>query len=78
MSNKKDATSQNASIGRKYSRTYEDDTTIETWLYNLDITRNGPIEVTIKYKNGVDKKWIKNQNEVKRVKKEWKKINKGK
>jgi len=67
---------QNATVGRKYTRTYEDDTTIETWLYNLDITRSGPIEVNIKYKDGADKRWVKDQNETKRIKKEWKKINK--
>ena len=78
MANKKDTTPQNAVVGRKYIRTYEDETTIETWLYNLDVTRSGPIEVNIKYKNGEDKKWTKNQNEMKRVKKEWKKINNGK
>ena len=78
MANKKDTTPQNAVVGRKYIRAYEDETTIETWLYNLDVTRSGPIEVNIKYKNGEDKKWVKNQNEMKRVKKEWRKINKNK
>ena len=78
MANKKDTTPQNAVVGRKYICTYEDETTIETWLYNLDVTRSGPIEVNIKYKNGEDKKWVKNQNEMKRVRKEWRKINKNK
>ena len=58
---------------RKFTRTYEDEDTIETWTFNLD-KFHGPISVDIKYKNGVDKKWVKNQNEQKRAKKEMKRI----
>ena len=59
---------------RKFVRVYEDENTVETWKYDLNKFINGPIEVDIKYKNGVDKKWVRNQNEQKRVKKEMKRI----
>lgn len=62
----------------KFTRVYEDETSIDTWTFDLDKFPRGPISVDIKYKNGADKKWIKNQNEAKRVKKEWKKLNKNK
>jgi hypothetical protein len=35
----------------KYTRIYEDDESITTWTYNLDIFSNGPISVEIKTKN---------------------------
>lgn len=59
---------------RKFTRTYEDETTVETWTFNLDKFDKGPVSVDIKYKNGVDKRWVKEQNEQKRVKKEMKRI----
>ncbi len=59
---------------RKFTRVYEDDSTIETWTYDLNKRTNGPISVDIKYKNGIDKKWVREQNEQKRVKKEMKQI----
>jgi hypothetical protein len=35
----------------KYTRVYEDDESITTWTYNLDVFSNGPISVEIKTKN---------------------------
>ena len=51
---------------RKYKKTYEDEDTIEVWTYDLDIHR-GPINVDIKYKNGLDKtkNWNKMQRDAK-------------
>lgn len=40
---------------RKFTRVYEDEYTIETWSFNLDKFRNGPIQVDIKYKAGAEK-----------------------
>lgn len=34
----------------KYERVYEDETSIDTWKYDLSKNPNGPIEVDIKYK----------------------------
>lgn len=60
----------------KFTRVYEDENTTETWTFDLDKFTRGPISVEIKYKNGADKKWIKNQNEAKRVAKEQKRLDK--
>jgi hypothetical protein len=60
---------------RKFTRTFEDEDILETWLYNLDKS-HGPISIDIRYKNGIDKKWTKLQKEHTRVKSEMRKINK--
>ena len=57
---------------------YEDDQTIETWIYDLTKSLSGPVEVNIRYKNGIDKKWNKIQEENKKEKstaRKMKKIN---
>jgi hypothetical protein len=62
----------------KFVRVYEDETTTETWTYDTDEFKNGPISVDTKYKNGIDKKWDKIQKEAKQIKKterQMKKIN---
>jgi hypothetical protein len=46
----------------KFIRTYEDETTIETWTFDTDKFPNGPISVDIKYKDGADKQ--KNWNKL--------------
>jgi hypothetical protein len=46
----------------KFQRVYEDELTTETWSFDTDKFRNGPISVDIKYKNGVDKP--KNWNKI--------------
>jgi hypothetical protein len=46
----------------KFQRTYEDETTTETWTFDTDKFRNGPISVDIKYKDGADKQ--KNWNKL--------------
>ena len=46
----------------KFIRTYEHETTTETWTFDTDKFRNGPISVDIKYKDGADKP--KNWNKV--------------
>lgn len=61
---------------KKFVRTYENDNSTETWNFDLEKKTNGPIEVNIKYKGGADKKWVKDQNEQKRIKRDFKKINK--
>ena len=63
---------------RKYTKTYEDEDTTETWVFDLDKFPRGPISVEIKYKNGIDKKWGKMQKEAQNVRKnerQMKKIN---
>jgi hypothetical protein len=40
---------------RKYTRVYEDEYAIETWTFDVDKFRNGPISVDIKYKAGAEK-----------------------
>ena len=52
---------------RKFTKTYEDEHTIEIWTYNLD-KHHGPISVDIKYKEGYDKGWAKRQKNVKDMK----------
>ena len=47
---------------RKYTRVYEDEYAIETWTFDIDKFRNGPIQVDIKYKAGADKQ--KNWNKI--------------
>jgi hypothetical protein len=47
---------------RKFTKTYEDEDTIETWTYDLNKFDKGPILVEIKYKNGIDKP--KNWNKI--------------
>jgi hypothetical protein len=65
---------------RKFLRIYEDDQTTETWKYDLDKFERGPIDVDIKWKNGLDKpkNWNKMQREAKnerRTDRQMKKIN---
>jgi hypothetical protein len=65
---------------RKFTRVYEDDETIETWTFDLDKFERGPINVDIKYKNGLDKpkNWNKKAKEAKdqrRIGRQMKKIN---
>jgi len=36
----------------KWEVVYEDEETISVWKYNSEITRNGPVQVEIKYKHG--------------------------
>lgn len=65
----------------KFTRVYEDETSIETWTYDTDKFSRGPISVDIKYKGGFDteKKWIKMQKEAqdqRRIARKMKKINK--
>ena len=39
----------------KYTRVYEDDESVVTWTYNLDIFPHGPIAVDIKHKTETNK-----------------------
>jgi len=62
----------------KYQRVYEDELTIETWSFDTDKFRNGPISVDIKYKAGAEKKIKQLAKEAKQEKKtarQMKKIN---
>lgn len=61
----------------KFERRYEDEDTISVWKYDL-LKSNGPIDVNIIYKNGVDKNWDKKQKQAKeerRIERQVKKIN---
>jgi hypothetical protein len=63
---------------RKYTRVYEDEYAIETWSFDIDKFRNGPISVDIKYKAGAEKAMKQNAKQVKQEKKtarQMKKIN---
>jgi hypothetical protein len=62
---------------RKYTRVFEDEYAVETWHYNLDKFRNGPILVDIKYKAGAEKaikKAVKEAKQIKKTERQMKKI----
>jgi len=64
----------------KFQRTYEDETTTETWTFDTDKFKNGPISVDIKYKDDADKqknwnKLAKQSRDDKRNARQMKKIN---
>ena len=63
---------------RKFTRVYEDEYAVETWSFDVDKFRNGPISVDIKYKAGAEKAMKQNAKQVKQEKKtarQMKKIN---
>ena len=60
---------------RKFTRVYEDEDTIETWIFNLDKFARGPIETEIKYKAGAEKR-IKEAKQIKKTERQMNKINK--
>ena len=63
---------------RKYTRVYEDEYAIETWMFDIDKFRNGPIQVDIKYKAGAEKAIklnAKNNKQEKKASRQMKKIN---
>ena len=63
---------------RKFNRVYEDELTIETWKFDLNMFDKGPIEVDIKYKTGAEKRIKQRAKETKQIKKtarQMKKIN---
>ena len=62
----------------KFTRIYEDEDTIETWSFDLDKFKRGPISVDIKYKAGAEKRIKARAKEAKQIKKtarQMKKIN---
>jgi hypothetical protein len=61
---------------RKYTRVYEDEYAIETWSFDLDKFRNGPISVDIKYKAGAEKAIKLNAKQTKQDKKTARQMNK--
>ena len=62
----------------KYTRIYEDDTSITTWTYDLDIFTNGPISIEIKTKNEqINGKKIKNPRRTDNVPFENEKVKRG-
>jgi hypothetical protein len=65
---------------RKFKRVYEYEESTVTWIYNLDITDRGPIEVDVKYKPNIniEKYWrdkAKQAKEDRRISREMRKIN---
>ena len=60
---------------RKFTKVYEDEYAVETWVYDLDKHR-GPLSVDIKYKVGYDKDWAKRQRTLKQMKRIERKNNK--
>jgi hypothetical protein len=63
---------------RKYTRVYEDEYAIETWTFDVDKFRNGPILVEIKYKADAEKAIklnAKNNKQEKKASRQMKKIN---
>ena len=63
---------------RKYTRVYEDEYAVETWSFDVDKFRNGPINVDIKYKAGAEKAIklnAKNNKQEKKTARQMKKIN---
>lgn len=64
----------------KFTRVYEDEETIETWTFDLNKFKRGPIQVDIKWKNGLDKpkqwnKRLKDAKNERRTERQMKKIN---
>lgn len=62
----------------QFTRTYEDDETIEIWTFDLDKFSEGPISVDIQYKIGAEKQIKARAKETKQMKKiarQMKKIN---
>jgi hypothetical protein len=63
---------------RKFTRVYEDEYAVETWSFDIDKFRNGPILVEIKYKAGAEKAIklnAKNNKQEKKASRQMKKIN---
>jgi len=60
----------------KFERKYEDDDTIETWMFDLDKFKYGPVEVDIKYKAGAEKRIKQRAKEAKQQKKLERQMNK--
>ena len=63
---------------RKFTRVYEDEYAVETWTFDIDKFRNGPILVEIKYKAGAEKAIklnAKNNKQEKKASRQMKKIN---
>ena len=62
----------------KFTRVYEDEETIETWTFDLEKFKRGPVSVDIKYKVGAEKSSKARAKEAKQIKKtarQMKKIN---
>ena len=62
----------------KFNRVYEDEDTIETWTFDLEKFKRGPVSIDIKYKAGAEKRIKARAKEVKQIKKtarQMKKIN---
>ena len=62
----------------KFQRIYEDELTTETWTFDTDKFRNGPISVDIKYKAGAEKAMklqAKQAKQEKKTARQMKKIN---
>ena len=62
----------------KFTRVYEDEETIETWTFDLDKFKRGPVSVDIKYKAGAEKASkarAKETKQIKKVARQMKKIN---
>jgi hypothetical protein len=62
----------------KFTRVYEDEETIETWTFDLDKFKRGPVSVDIKYKAGAEKASkarAKETKQIKKVERQMKKIN---
>ena len=60
----------------KFTRVYEDEDAIETWTFDLDKFKRGPIEVDIKYKAGAEKRIKQRVKEAKQQKKIARQMNK--
>jgi hypothetical protein len=63
---------------RKFTRVYEDEYAVETWTFDINKFRNGPILVEIKYKVGAEKAIklnAKNNKQEKKSARQMKKIN---
>ena len=62
----------------KFTRVYEDEETIETWTFDLEKFKRGPVSIDIKYKVGAEKASKARAKEAKQIKKtarQMKKIN---
>lgn len=52
-----------------FTRVYEDETSIDTWYYDIEKSDKGPYLCEVKWKDGLDKDWSKIQKNAKQMRK---------
>jgi hypothetical protein len=52
-----------------FTRTYEDESSVDIWYYDEEKSNKGPYKIEIQWKNGLDKDWSKIQKDAKQMRK---------